>query len=75
MAKWVLDATMGWPFVFCPVELDDETGEITTIVTGMNYLGDPPPGEVIAIIHENGQSAVEEFCRRYAAELQEMKLG
>jgi len=68
--KYVLDATMGWPFVYCPVELDD-AGEIVSVVTGMNYIG-PPPGKVIAIVHQDGQEAVEAFCKQYAAELKEI---
>jgi hypothetical protein len=70
--KFVLDATMGWPFVFCPIELD-AAGDIVSLVTGMNYIGDPP-GKVIAIVHEDGQAAVERFCIDNADALREIGL-
>lgn len=62
--KWVIDATMGYPFCFCPLE-----GE--TIITGMNVLADKPPGkgELVAVVHEDGQDAVEEFCAKYHDEI------
>lgn len=66
--NWVLDATMGWPPCFCPVELTDE-GEIKSIVTGLNVIGTPPEGRVIAIVHADGQEAVDEFCEAYKDEL------
>jgi hypothetical protein len=63
--NWVIDATMGYPFCFCPVE-GDLSGEFS-IVTGMNLLTDKPPGKLVGIIH--GQAAVEAFCEKYKTEL------
>lgn len=54
---WVLDATMEPP-CFVPVELD-ERGEIESIVFGMNLLSDKCPGHLYAVIHEDGQDAVD----------------
>jgi len=70
--RWVLDASMGGRdgiFTFCPVE-GDLTGEYT-VITGMNFVSDRPPegGSLVAIIHPDGQEAVEHFCQRYAVEL------
>jgi hypothetical protein len=65
--NWVLDATMSAPegmFCFCPVEgaLDGDH----SIVTGMNFLGSAPPnGKLVAVIHEGGQAAVDEFCAKH----------
>ncbi len=63
--KYVIDGTIGTPpglLCFCPVELDED-GEISSIITGMNYLSDTPPGdaEVIAVVHADGQDAVDAF--------------
>lgn len=68
--KYVIDATMGARgdmFCFCPVELDED-GEIVSIVTGLNYISQKPPrdGKLIAIVHEDGQDAVEAFCEQHA---------
>jgi hypothetical protein len=64
----VIDASMGiraGMLCFCPVERN-EAGEIVSVITGANYLGSPPPGSrVIAVIHEDGQEAVEAFCEEY----------
>ena len=67
--RWVLDATMGWPPCFCPVEGD--LGGDFTIITGMNFLGSIPDGRVEAVVHEGGQECVEEFCKAYKTELLE----
>lgn len=66
----VIDATMGHRggFVFCPIE-GDINGEYQ-IVTGMNFLGMPPNDmKVVAIVHEDGQAAVEQFCEQFKDEL------
>lgn len=68
--NFVLDATMGLRGgmgCFCPVEMND-AGEITAIITGMNYISACPPngGKLIAIVHEDGQDAVEHFCEVHA---------
>jgi len=60
-------------FCFVPVEGDVE-GECN-YVFGMNVLSDTPPGEVVAVIHEGGQAAVEAFCDQWADEIEAMILG
>ncbi len=67
--QWVLDATTvrDGLFCFCPVE-GDITGDYS-IVFGMNVLSDKPPGILVAIIHADGQEAVEAFCEKYAEEI------
>ena len=62
----VLDASMGsggGMYCFCPVELDDDNN-IASIITGMNFLSDdlPEHGKVIAVVHSEGQGAVDLFC-------------
>ncbi len=67
--QWVLDATIveGGLFCFCPVE-GDITGDYS-IVFGMNVLSDKPPGKLVAVIHKDGQEAVEAFCEKYVGKL------
>lgn len=63
--EWVIDATMGAQdgmLCFCPIERGPD-GEIENIVTGMNFVGAPPEGgKVVAVVHQDGQEAVEAFC-------------
>lgn len=65
-SNWVIDASMGGePLCLCPVE-GDLDGDFT-IVTGVNFLGAPPAGgRVVAVVHPDGQEAVEAFCAHYA---------
>ena len=75
---YVIDATMGYRdglFCFCPVELDQD-GEIVSVMTGLNYLSGEPPerwGKLVAIIHSDGQEAVEAFCEAHKAALDVLK--
>lgn len=65
--NYVIDATMGWPPCFCPIE-DDHT-----IVTGMNMLGLPPPGTtVVGIVHEGGQEAADAFYDEHRHEIEDL---
>ena len=68
----VIDATMGardGMFCFCPVERD-EHGQITSVISGLNFLGAPPTDmRFIGVIHEDGQAAVEEFCAEHETAL------
>jgi len=67
--KWVVDATMGAPgglLCFCPVECDED-GDISSVITGMNLIADmPTEGDVIAVIHADGNEAVERFCDEHS---------
>lgn len=71
---WILDASMdpgpGGSFVYCPIEGDID-GDFS-VLTGFTYIG-RPKGRVVAIWHPDGQEAVEEFCERYADELEKEK--
>lgn len=71
-SKWVIDATMGihdGMFCFCPIEFG-ANGEVSAIVTGMNFIGgEPPRGKCIGVIHEDGQDAVDAFCAEHRAEV------
>jgi hypothetical protein len=70
----VLDATISRDgvFTFCPIE-GDINGEFS-IVTGMNFVGMPPEGmKVVAIVHEDGDDAVNAFCERFKDELQTLQ--
>ena len=71
---WVIDATLSTPpglFCFCPIE-GDINGEYT-IVTGMNYIGNRAPAKLVAIVHEDGQEAVNRWCKEHEKELEAME--
>jgi hypothetical protein len=69
--NWIIDATMGYPLCFCPIE-GDLDGEFSVVV-GMNLLGSPPPdGKVIALLHEDGQEAADAFYEQHKAEIDEV---
>jgi hypothetical protein len=72
----VLDATMGNKdglFTFCPI-VGDIDGDFQ-VVTGMNFIGAVPPKDLkmVAIVHEDGQTAVEEFCEENKDAIAQMK--
>lgn len=74
--RWVIDATMGCMdglFTFCPIEGDIDSEY--SVVTGMNYVSDVPPkwGKVVAIVHTDGQEAVEKFCEENAIKLEALR--
>jgi hypothetical protein len=78
MVMWsecVIDASMGTRgglFTFCPIE-GDINGEYQ-VVTGLNFIGAPPRGvKLVAIIHPDGQAAVDRFCRENEAALNTLK--
>ena len=71
---WLLDASaVGvekgiWTFV--PYEPD--TGDI---IFGMNYMGKKPPGgDVVGVIHVDGQDAVDKWCSENTSVLHEFGL-
>ena len=72
LGKYVIDAGMGCSdgiLCVCPVELDAD-GQISGIITGANLLGFVPDGgEIIGVIHPDGQDAVEDFCAEFADEI------
>lgn len=67
MDAYVLDATLlndeDGLLCFCPVELD-ESGEVTSIMTGLSYLSDTPPDgtRFLGVVHGDGQDACNEWC-------------
>lgn len=64
--RWALDATF-WPQrVFVPMADDD------SLILGMNLMTDLPPGKLAAIIHAEGQDAVDSFVDDHADELEKM---
>lgn len=76
--KWVIDATPPYSpgdGVYCFIPVEGELGSGNeSFVTGMNVVSDKPPhdGEVVGIIHEGGQDAVEAFCKAESAHLTEL---
>jgi len=61
--EWLVDVTFG-SLCFVPIERTGPDDDDFNIVFGMNYVADEPPsGKVIGIIHEDGQEAVEQWCR------------
>ena len=76
ITDYVLDATMGCKdglFCFCPIE-GDINGDFT-VITGLNLISSSMPerGKVVAIVHADGQNAVEKFCAEYAPELEALQ--
>jgi hypothetical protein len=74
--QWVLDATMSDPagdgvFCFCPLEGDPE-GEFS-VITGMNFASDTPPGPLVGIVHEGGPVAVAQWCHEHKDALDALK--
>lgn len=68
--EWVLDVSMSPP-VWIPIEnrgTDDET-----LVTGLNYMGEKPPGKVVGIVHPDGQDAVDRWCSANPDEVERVK--
>jgi len=53
--KWVLDVTLDYP-CYCPY--DTETGDI---ITGMNYVGGKCPGELIGVVHLDGEEHLNKW--------------
>lgn len=54
--KWVLDVSFEYP-CFVPYERDTEQ-----VVVGMNMLSARCPGELVGVIHVDGQDAAEKWC-------------
>lgn len=77
MTKWthyILDATMPSDdgiFCFCPIEFKPDGS--FDIITGMNFVGRPPEdGKLYAIVHADGQQAVDEFVEKHKEALKEL---
>ena len=71
--KWCVDATMGardGAFCCCPIEFNPD-GSIASVVTGLNFIGNPP-GQLVCVIHEDGTDAVEAFCAEHKDGLREL---
>jgi hypothetical protein len=68
---WVLDVTF-WtpeaPLAFCPIEV--ETGDV---ITGLTVLGATPPGRMYAVVHMDGQAAVEKWMDEHPDVLAQLK--
>ena len=60
-------------FCFCPIEGDIHGAFV--MVEGMNFVSAAVPAglELVAIIHPDGQGAVEAFCAEYAPQLAALK--
>jgi hypothetical protein len=66
--KWAIDASSaGAPFCFCPI--DDEG-----VVVGFAFLGSEPPhgGKVVAVIHADGQEAVDKYYEENKEEIDKL---
>lgn len=71
--KWCVDATMGardGMFCCCPVEFNED-GSIKSVITGLNFIGNPP-GKLVCVIHKDGNDAVEAFCSEHESGLREL---
>jgi len=62
--EWAIDAGLsrGEALCYVPIERAGEPAE--KLVLGMNMINDPdnPPGRVVAIIHLDGNAAVQKWC-------------
>lgn len=78
MSLWVIDAISDefaefGQYVFCPVEMTSE-GEITKIYTGLSLIAEwPEHGEVVGVIHDQGQEAVEAWCKAHPEVMEKIK--
>lgn len=63
--NWVLDVSFDPP-IFCPY--DDETGDI---VTGLNLMTTTCPGKLVAIVHAEGDAALEAWIEQHPSWQQE----
>jgi len=54
--EWLLDVSFEVP---CFVPYDRVTGQV---IAGMNMLSARCPGELVGVIHVDGQDAVEKWC-------------
>lgn len=62
--EWVADVTLDTPpgmFVFCPYDDGD-------FITGLNIISDVCPGALVAIIHTDGQEAVDRWIEKHPDE-------
>lgn len=55
---------------YCPVQ-DVEFGS-PSVIFGMTLITDKPDGEVIAVVHEDGQEAVEAWIESHPAVMAEV---
>lgn len=73
---WVIDAGLSRPdkgyFCFCPCSGDPDSLDFE-VTTGLNLLAPiPPKGKIVAVVHEDGQEAVERWVREFEIELGEL---
>lgn len=76
--KWVVDVSLWRPgdrdlLCFIPME---GTWDNPTFVVGMNFLSSPEgfdQGEIVAIVHEDGQDAVMRWCEENPDLLERLK--
>lgn len=54
--EWLLDVSFEYP-CFVPYERDTDQ-----VVVGMNMLSARCPGELVGVMHSDGQDAVEKWC-------------
>ena len=56
--EWVLDITLGTEPMpcFCPYERDEDA-----IVFGMNLITERCPGELVGVVHMDGEKAVDRW--------------
>ena len=74
--SWVIDASLGDgdpPYCFIPI-IFDESGNVESLVVGVNYISTEPPegGYFVGVVHENGQKATDTWCAEHEEFLQDL---
>lgn len=74
--QWAIDASQPTPsgmFCFIPVQ-GDITRDDCEFVTGLAVISTSPPGKLVAIFHQRGQAAAEQWFEIHKPELERLKL-
>lgn len=72
---WAVDAGCSTKEMFCYIPVENaETGQ-PTFVTGMNVLASPdePPGNVVMVIHPDGDETTQKWCDENSELLERLK--
>ena len=63
---WVIDATLWRDGLDMPTFVPVEGGhENPTFVTGMNYIADKCPGNLLGVVHMDGEEAAKKWAESH----------
>lgn len=72
--NWVADVSLADgqdEGLFCFVPLDGDPHGEHSLVVGLNYLSNKPPGKLIGVVHMDGQEACDEWCAAHPGQIHE----